>query len=175
MSDNGNSLDELTGGQHRGTGGSTGPLGRWVALLLFILLTLGIGTLIGAVTAPGAWYEALQKPVFNPPNWVFGPVWAVLYIMVAIAGWRTWLRGYRDLAMQVWFLQLAANFLWSPAFFGMQMPGLALLVILVMGALTVMFIRLTWTPDRASALLMIPYLAWVAFAGLINIAIWWMN
>ncbi len=170
-----NSLDDLTGGDHRGTGGASGPGGRWLSLVLFIAFTLGGGTLIGAVTAPGPWYEALEKPFFNPPNWVFGPVWAVLYVMVAIAGWRTWLRGYRGLPMQLWFLQLAANFMWSPAFFGMQLPGLALLVIVVMGALTFLFIQLTWKPDRTSALVMLPYMAWVTFAGLINLAIWWMN
>lgn len=170
-----NSIDKLTGDEHQSPDTITNPAMRWVILALFLLLTMGGGSLIGVSTPPGDWYANLQKPFFNPPNWLFGPVWTVLYGLVAIAGWRTWIRGYKGLPMQLWFLQLAANFMWSPAFFGLQMPGLALLVIIVMGALTFLFIQLTWKPDRASALLMAPYFAWVSFAGLLNLAIWWMN
>jgi len=166
-------LDALTG--NSSTGDGRGPAWHWVSLAAFIVLTWGGGTLIGTTTPPGDWYDGLSKPFFNPPAWVFGPVWTVLYLCVAIAGWRTWQRSYRGLDMQVWFAQLAANFIWSPAFFGMQLPSLALLVIIVMGVLTFLFIRLTWQPDRSAAMLMVPYLAWVTFAGLINVAIWWMN
>ena len=170
-----NYLDELTGGEQRAPDTTTDPKMRWIILGLFLLLTVGGGMLIGAATAPGDWYTGLQKPIFNPPNWLFAPVWTLLYILVAVAGWRTWVRGYRGLPMQLWFLQLAANFMWSPAFFGLQTPGLALLVIVVMGALTFLFMQLTWKPDRTSALLMLPYFAWVSFAGLLNLSIWWMN
>jgi benzodiazapine receptor len=148
---------------------------RWLALAAFLVLTLGGGTLIGLATPPGDWYAALEKPFFNPPNWVFGPVWTVLYILIAIAGWRTWNRGYRGVPMQVWFGQLVFNFLWSPVFFGAHQPGFALIVIASMIALTVLFIRLTWAPDRVSSLLMCPYLAWISFAGLLNASIWWLN
>lgn len=169
------SLDDLTGGQHRVPDRVTDPRRRWLTLVIFVVVTMGLGALVGATTLPGEWYEGLQKPFFNPPNWVFGPVWTVLYAIIAIAGWRTWVRGYRGLPMQLWFLQFAVNLMWSPAFFGFQMPGLALLIIIVMGALTFLFIQLTWKPDRLSALLMIPYFAWVSFAGLLNLAIWWLN
>lgn len=151
------------------------PLMKWIALAAFLVLCVGGGSLIGTMNLPGAWYEGLAKPFFNPPNWLFGPVWTVLYAMVAFAGWRTWLRGYKGLAMQIWFLQLAVNFTWSPMFFGAQMLGLALLIIGVMIALTVIFIQLTWKADRLTALLMLPYLAWISFAGLLNASLWWMN
>ena len=77
--------------------------------------------------------------------------------------------------MQLWFGQMAFNFMWTPAFFGLHLPGLALLLLAVMLALIVLFIRLTWNPDRVSALLFLPYAAWVSFAGLLNLAIWWLN
>ncbi|MGB9043465.1 MAG: TspO/MBR family protein, partial [Pseudolabrys sp.] len=86
----------------------------YLTLALFILLVLGGGTLIGLMTLPGEWYAELAKPPFNPPNWIFAPVWTLLYIMVAVAGWRTWQRGPRSAAMALWFVQLALNFVWSP-------------------------------------------------------------
>lgn len=170
-----NSLDNLTGGQHRASERVTEPGLRWLALVLFLVFTMGAGMLIGAATLPGQWYADLEKPFFNPPNWLFAPVWIVLYAMIALAGWRTWLRGYRGLPMQLWFLQMAINLMWSPAFFGLQMMGLALIIIIVMGALTFLFIQLTWRPDRIAALLMLPYFLWVTFAGLLNLSLWWIN
>ena len=96
------------------------------AITPFILLVVGGGLLIGFLTAPGPWYEALAKPSFNPPNWLFGPVWTVLYVFIAIAGWRIWQRERPGTAMKLWWLQLVLNFLWSPVFFALQQIGLAL-------------------------------------------------
>ena len=95
--------------------------------------------------------------------------------MIAYAGWRIWCRNPAGLAMQVWFGQLAFNFIWTPVFFGMRLPGLALVVLAAMLALIVLFIRLTWNRDRISAIAFLPYAAWVAFAGLLNLSIWWLN
>ena len=148
---------------------------KWGTLVLFLFFVIGGGTLIGVNFMPGDWYAALEKPWFNPPNWLFGPVWTILYVMIAVAGWRTWRRGPAGLPMQLWFGQMAFNFMWTPAFFGLHLPGLALLLLAVMLALIVLFIRLTWSPDRVSALLFLPYAAWVSFAGLLNLAIWWLN
>lgn len=170
-----NAIDDLTGGQHRDVSGARSNASRWVWLAVFLVLTMGSATLIGAATTPGDWYEALQKPAFTPPDWLFGPVWTLLYACVAIAGWLTWVRAYKSLAMQVWFAQLAVNFMWSPAFFSMQRPGLALAIIAAMIALTVLFIRLVWRPDRLSAMLMLPYCAWICFAAIVNFSIWQMN
>jgi translocator protein len=146
-----------------------------LTLLLFILLVLGGGTLIGFMTLPGEWYAGLAKPPFNPPNWIFAPVWTLLYIMVAIAGWRTWQREPRSTAMAVWFIQLALNFIWSPVFFGAHRPGAALGVIVALLATILTFIVMRWPRDRAAALLFAPYAAWVAFATLLNGAIWTLN
>ena len=152
-----------------------GSPGKWIVLALFLLLTVGGGSLIGVYNLPGEWYAGLAKPWFNPPNWLFGPVWTVLYAMIGIAGWRTWQRGAKGLLMQLWFLQLAVNFTWSPVFFTGHMIGLAALVIVIMVVLTILFIRLSWNSDRVSSYLMMPYLAWISFATLLNVSLWWLN
>lgn len=145
------------------------------ALAPFILLVVGGGLLIGFFTAPGPWYEALAKPSFNPPNWLFGPVWTVLYVLIAIAGWRIWQRRRDGGAMKLWWLQLVLNFLWSPVFFGLERIGPALVVILALLAAILAFIAASWKLDRPSAWLFVPYAAWVAFASLLNAAIWALN
>ncbi len=80
-----------------------------ITLGVFLAVVIGVGALIGASTAPGAWYEQLDKPPFNPPNWLFGPVWFVLYVLIAIAGWRTFLSEPRGLGMKLWVGQMLVN------------------------------------------------------------------
>ena len=147
------------------------------SLLGFLAVCFAVAAAGGAVTASSVhgWYQALAKPPFNPPDWLFGPVWSVLYLLIAYAGWRLWCRNPAGLAMQVWFGQLALNFLWTPTFFGMHSPAIALFVIAAMLALIVLFIRLTWNRDRISAICFLPYAAWVGFASLLNLSIWWLN
>jgi tryptophan-rich sensory protein len=153
------------------------------SLALFLLLVFGGGTVIGILNLPGAWYESLRKPVFNPPNWIFGPVWSVLYIMIAVAGWRLWTRARAGTsastgtgaAMRAWWLQLLFNFLWSPVFFTAQRIDLALIVAVLMLLAILAVIALAWNRDRVSALLFLPYAAWVAFATLLNAFLWQMN
>jgi tryptophan-rich sensory protein len=121
--------------------------GRW-ALAPFLLLVIGGGLLIGFLTAPGPWYEALAKPSFNPPNWLFGPVWTVLYVLIAIAGWRVRRIAPSGTAMKLWWLQLVLNFLWSPVFFGLQQIALALVVIVALLVTILAFVAATWNLDR---------------------------
>lgn len=148
---------------------------RLIPLALFLLLVVGGGSLIGAANAPGAWYAALDKPPFNPPAWVFAPVWTAIYVMIAIAGWRVWSLPHSGGAMSVWWFQLGLNFLWTPVFFGLRSPELALAVIVALLASIVAFIRLAADRDRPAALLFLPYAAWVAFATLLNAAIVTLN
>jgi tryptophan-rich sensory protein len=150
-------------------------MARYLPLVLFVLLVAGGGSLIGANNIPGEWYENLNKPAFNPPNWIFGPVWTVLYVMIGIAGWRIWRMRRTGGAMTAWWVQLGLNFLWSPVFFTLQNIGLALVIIVGMLASIITFIVLAWRQDRAAALLFIPYLAWVAFATLLNASIFYLN
>lgn len=148
---------------------------RFLPLVLFLVLVVGGGLLLGTANPPGAWYAGLEKPPFNPPAWVFAPVWTVLYVAIAVAGWRIWrLRDTRG-AMTAWWLQLGLNFLWTPVFFGLQAVGWALVVILALLGAIAGFVVLAWDRDRPAALLFLPYGAWVAFATLLTASIWWLN
>lgn len=143
--------------------------------LAFLILVLGGGLLIGANNVPGDWYQSLAKPSFNPPNWLFAPVWSVLYVVIAVVGARIWLSLRRSMAMRLWYAQLVLNFAWSPIFFGLQDPTSALIVILGLLVTVGGFIFASWRQDRTAALLFLPYLAWVAFATALNGAIVALN
>ncbi|PTM97603.1 TspO/MBR family protein [Mycoplana dimorpha] len=145
------------------------------SLLVFVLAVVLTGMLIGYVTLPGEWYASLNKPSFTPPNWVFAPVWTVLYIVIAIAGWRCWVRDRNSIAMKLWFVQMALNFLWSPVFFGAHQPGLALVVVIAALAAVLAFIATAWKRDRVAAILFLPYAAWTAFATALTAGVVVMN
>lgn len=148
---------------------------RYLSLVAFLVLCIGGGSLVGTQNLPGEWYEGLSKPFFNPPNWLFGPAWAILYALIAIAGWRTWMRASDSKLMILWFAQLALNFTWSPVFFTYHWMLIAALIIAAMIALTVVYIAKSWQFDRIASLFMLPYLAWIVFAGALNISLWWLN
>jgi translocator protein len=146
----------------------------------FLVLCLAISAIGGRVTADsvGTWYRTLQKPVFNPPDWVFAPVWILLYLLIALAGWRVWRRvglsGARA-GMVAYSAQLALNLAWSFLFFGGRLIGIALaeilLLLVVIGVNAVLF----WRVDRLAGWLLVPYVAWVAFACVLNFALWRLN
>ena len=148
---------------------------RWIALIGFLVLVVGGGLAIGFLTAPGEWYAQLTKPAFNPPSWIFAPVWTVLYILIAITGWRTSAHDFGGRRMRLWWTQLTLNFLWSPVFFAAHQIGLALLVILLLLSAILAFIIISWREDRLAAWLFAPYAAWVLFASVLNGAIWLLN
>ena len=153
---------------------------RILTLGAFFIVLLGCGSLIGLVVRPDTWYGTLNKAPFNPPDWVFAPVWTALYVMIAIAGWRTWLRGrsnggWRSTPMKLWIAQTALNFSWTPVFFGAHRPIAALVIIIALLAVIVAFIFAAWPRDRIAALLFVPYALWVAFASVLNGAIVVLN
>ncbi|MBW8318806.1 MAG: tryptophan-rich sensory protein [Arenimonas sp.] len=148
---------------------------KFLTYLVFIAAVVGLGILSGISNMPGEWYRSLEKPFFNPPAWIFAPVWTVLYVLIGIAGARVWLRAPASAAMQIWFAQIALNMLWSPAFFGLEAPGLALLVIFGLLVTIIGFIWQVGPVDRVARLLFFPYLAWVSFATLLNASIFLMN
>ena len=145
---------------------------RIVTLVVFLVVVLGAGLAIGSVTRPDGWYAALNKPPFNPPSWVFAPVWTLLYVMIAVAGARTYarIRGF-----SLWVVQMALNFAWTPAFFLLHRPVLALVIVVALLASILAFIKMKWPDDRVSAWLFVPYAAWVAFATLLNASIVALN
>jgi tryptophan-rich sensory protein len=142
---------------------------------LFVVIVVAIGAAIGLMNIPGEWYQSLAKPPFNPPNWIFGPVWTTLYVLIGIAGARTWLAGRSSATMRIWFTQMLLNFLWSPAFFGLHSPLLGLVIIVPLLLAIIAFIRASWNADRVSAVLFLPYVAWVGFATLLNLSLFILN
>ncbi len=150
-----------------------------MSLVAFLILVVGGGLLIGAFTGPEAWFDQLLKPSFNPSAWVFAPVWTALYIMIAIAGWRTWKRSpgapWSGMLM-LWGVQLALNFLWSPTFFAAHRIDLALAIIVLLLATIVAFIVAALrSNDRISAALFAPYALWVGFATALNYGFYRLN
>jgi translocator protein len=153
--------------------------GKNLAILFgFLALTLGGGFLVGRGIAPAipGWYAGLAKPPFNPPDWVFAPVWTGLYILMAVAGWRITLKTRLfSPPMRGWLYQLAFNFLWPSIFFGLHSLGGGLLVILLVWFWLLRTAASFWRVDRISGLLMLPTLLWVCFAAVLNWEIWRMN
>lgn len=150
---------------------------QWLVLAGFLALCLIVGGLGGYVTAPSVveWYPTLVKPSWQPPNWLFGPVWTVLYIMMAVAAWLVWKVGNARSALTLWGAQLLLNFAWSFLFFGARSPGLALIDIIALWLAISATIFAFSFKSRLAAFLMVPYLCWVSFALALNAAIFMMN
>lgn len=147
----------------------------WIALLVSILIVAAVA-FFGSRFMPGPWYDALAKPSWNPPAWVFGPTWTILYALMALAAWKVWIVVRRiDLALMVYGVQLVLNGLWSYLFFGLQRPDLALIDIAAMWLMILLTLVLFWRRDRLAGMLLVPYLLWVSFASALNFAIWQLN
>lgn len=147
---------------------------RWKSLVVFVLLAFGAGA-FGSLALPDAWYASLSKPPFNPPNWIFAPIWTGLYILMAFAAWRVYGRAGVGTAILLWGAQLALNAAWSPLFFGMHWIVGALADIVGLLTLVLATTLLFFRHDRAAGLLMVPYALWVAFASVLNFAIYRLN
>ncbi|HYW75816.1 MAG TPA: TspO/MBR family protein [Gammaproteobacteria bacterium] len=146
-------------------------------LIVAFLLVAGAAA-FGGRFRPDEWYEALDKPAWNPPNWVFAPVWMLLYAAMAVAAWFVWRSGsgsVQILGLSFWLAQLVANAAWSWIFFGRHRPGWALLDISVMFVLILATLLVFFRLSRVAGWLMVPYLAWVGFAGCLNAALWVRN
>ena len=148
-----------------------------LVLVGLIVACLAVGGLGGWVTvaAVAEWYPTLVKPTWSPPSWLFGPVWTVLYIMMAVAAWLVWRAGKAKTALSLFALQLTFNCVWSFLFFGARSPGLALIDNVFMWLAILATIIAFQRKSSAAALLMVPYLAWVSFAAALNAAIWSLN
>jgi tryptophan-rich sensory protein len=147
------------------------------ALIGWVALTFS-ASLTAVFVKTGGWYEQLAKPTWNPPSSVFGPVWTVLYIMMAVAAWLVWQRGgwkQQRRALTLYLVQWALNALWTPLFFGLHRPGLAFAEIIVLLVAIIATLIVFWRVRRTAALLLIPYAAWATFATVLNFTIWRMN
>jgi translocator protein len=153
---------------------------RWLGLAVFLAVCLGAGGLGAIATTPEIddWYRTLAKPAWNPPGRVFGPVWTTLYLLMGIAAWTVWKpAGFRAAArpMTLFGVQLVLNVCWSWIFFGLHQPGWAFVELVILWlaivATTVTFFR----RSHLAGWLLVPYLAWVSFAAVLNFTIWRLN
>ena len=147
------------------------------ALVGWLLLTFS-ATATSAFVKTGGWYAELAKPAWNPPSWVFGPVWTALYIMMAVAAWLVWREGgwkAQRGPLTLYLVQWALNVLWTPLFFGLQRPGLAFAEILVLAVALCATLIAFWKVRSSSALLLVPYALWTTFATVLNFTIWRLN
>lgn len=153
---------------------------RWGSLLVFIAGCLGAGGLGAIATTPEieGWYKTIEKPSWNPPDSVFGPVWSTLFVMMGVAAWIVWKReGFKaaKMPLSLFAVQLGLNIAWSWIFFGLHQPGWAFLEIVILwlaiSATTVSF----YGRSKLAGTLMVPYLAWVSFASVLNFTIWRLN
>ena len=152
-----------------------------IKIVLVVLICVSLGYLSGMVTRDSinTWYPTLIKPIFNPPNWIFAPVWTLLYIMMGIAAGLVWTSSSDEKTIQkalgLFAIQFGLNALWSYLFFGLQNPLLALIEIIVL----LLLIFDTYSEfkkiDKIAGMLLLPYLAWVSFATILNASIWWLN
>ena len=151
-------------------------------ILTVVVTCLCIGYFSGIITRESieVWYPTLIKPSFNPPNWIFAPVWSALYVMMGIAAGMVWNRIETDRinvrkGLQFFAIQLALNFLWSYLFFGLHNPLLALVELIVLWLMIFETYVVFKKVDKIAGILLLPYLAWVSFAGILNAAIFWLN
>ena len=153
------------------------PNNHWLALVVLLILCFAVAGVGGLATAPSIpnWYAGLAKPSWTPPGWIFGPVWSVLYLSMAVAAWLVWRRGDAVVPMTLFGIQLVFNAAWSWLFFGLHSPGAAFIDIVLLwmaiAATTVVF----WRRSTLAGILFVPYLIWVSFAAVLNFAIWRLN
>lgn len=150
-----------------------------IQLIIAIGICLAVGVISGLATVKAipTWYGDLRKPVFNPPNWLFGPVWTLLYILMGVALFLEWhaVGTYTNVASIVFYVQLALNFAWSYLFFGLKLPKVALIEVILLWFAILATIIFFYSVSHLAAWLLIPYLVWVTFATALNAAIVRLN
>ncbi len=149
-----------------------------LALVISLALTFSAAGIGSIATTPNiaTWYAGLAKPAWTPPNWLFGPVWTLLYISMAVAAWLVWRQGgLWQRALALFAIQLALNAAWTTIFFGFHMSGAAFAEIVAMLTAIIATTMAFWPRSMSAGILMLPYLGWVAFASVLNFAIWRLN
>jgi tryptophan-rich sensory protein len=144
---------------------------------LVVCQLAGITGSLFTISQIQTWYPTLIKPPLNPPAWLFGPVWTILYLLMGVALYLIWQSNSKDKKRALWLfaVQLILNAIWSPIFFGAHAIGSALAIIVLMWAAIVMTILIFKKISKPAAALLVPYIAWVSFATYLNFALWWLN
>ena len=146
--------------------------------LTFILLITFLASGIGGFTTANfkePWYSQIILPIFNPPSWVFGPVWTTLYILMSVAIWRIWIKFYDNKILNLYFFHLFFNMIWSIIFFGFHQIGLALLDLFIILIFIVLLMKIYYLKDKISFSLMVPYFLWSGYALVLNFNIFILN
>lgn len=158
------------------------PMKSILTLLGFLMVCFTIAGAGGYITSTSVstWYPTLAKPDWTPSGSTIGLVWNVLFLLMAIAGWRVYQQTpihshAKTMALRLYVVQLVLNLLWSVCFFGLRMPGLAAIELLLLETAIIFTLIYFWRMDRLAGVLLIPYALWVAFAGVLNVSIWWLN
>jgi tryptophan-rich sensory protein len=151
-----------------------------IALAVSVGICLGAAGIGSVLTTPSLrpWYATLRKPAWTPPNWLFGPVWTALYLCMAVAAWLVWRQaGFSParLPLTLFVIQLALNVIWSGIFFRLRLPGAAFLEVVLLWLFILLTATAFWPVSRTASWLLVPYLTWVTYAGVLNAAIWRMN
>lgn len=144
-------------------------------MLVGLILVTFCAPLAGMFSPPVDWYVSINKPAWNPPSWIFGPVWTALYLMMAAAACLVWRRDGWRRPLWLYLVQLLLNAAWTPVFFGAREIGWALVVILVLWAAILVTLLAFRQVSRAAGWMLVPYLAWVSFATVLNLTLWRMN
>ena len=154
------------------------PISRLALALAGWLALAFCAAAVGGMFPPDEWYAMLRKPAWNPPGWIFGPVWSALYTMMAVAAWLIWKRGgfvAQRRPLTLFLVQLALNAAWTPLFFGLHRPGLAFAEIVMLWLAIAATLAAFRPVSRTAAWLLAPYLAWVSFASVLNFTLWRLN
>ena len=155
-------------------------MNKKIIFVVCLFTPLIIGALSGVLSGDGIndWYPTLIKPSFNPPSWVFGPVWTILYILMGYSFYRIWMQHvsiHRIYATRLFIVQLILNFFWSLIFFRWHLTGLATIEIIILWISILLMIRSFLKLDRIAGYLQIPYLLWVSFATMLSASLWYLN
>ena len=150
---------------------------KYLSLLLFLTITFAASAIGGYTTAifKEPWYSQIILPSFNPPSWVFGPVWTTLYIFMSLAIWIVWNKTNDNKIIKIYFLHIFFNALWSIIFFGFHKIGLALIDLLIILFFIILLMKIYFKISKFSFYLMVPYFFWSAYAFLLNFSIFFLN
>jgi translocator protein len=153
-------------------------ISKFILSIFLCFFVAFLGSVFTFPSIPG-WYSTLHKPFFNPPNWIFGPVWTILFFLMGVSLYIVWTENInnkkKESAIKIFILQLVLNLLWSLAFFGLHQPLLAMVIIVILWLSIFMTIKYFYKISRLSAYLLYPYISWVSFASILNFAIVILN
>ncbi len=150
---------------------------KYLSLFIILVITFTASIIGGFTTAlfKEPWYSQIILPSFNPPSWVFGPVWTTLYVLMSLAAWSLWMKNSNKKQLNLYFVHIFFNSIWSVIFFGFHLIGLALLNLVIILAFIILLMKIYFTANKLSFYLFLPYFVWTSYALILNSAIYYLN